>query len=169
MKAHLTGRKSIELRLDSKQAKINKNYRYIFVNPLRATLTDIRKNVRRDSFNGGMSHLVSSNLLRSVGTTTVKYSGGGTRLRIRFGYHIKYGMLLETGGKSNDSIPVLEKWINKKFGKTKNSFARARALQEKQKSSGRRAYPIIQPVWEKNKEAYFKTVKARLKRTWGLT
>lgn len=168
MKARLTGKKAIYNKLNTKQRKINKNYKYIFVNPLRPTLTEIRKNVIRDSFNGGMSHKVSGNLLRSVGTTTTRYTGGGgLRLSIRFGYHIKYGLDLEKGSSKESSIPALEKWINKKFGKTKNSFARARALQEKQRSQGRKAYPIILPVWNKNKTKYMQTVKTRLKRTWG--
>ena len=76
-------------------------------------------------------------------------------------------MELEKGTKKVDSIAVLEKWVIKKFGKTKNSFARARALQDRQRSKGRRAYPIIAPVWEKNKMKYFQTVKTRIKRTWG--
>lgn len=167
MKASLSGKASIYKRIETKQTRISKNYKYIFVNPLRPILTEIRKNVIKDSFNGGMSHKVSGRLLRSVGTTTTRYSGGGLRLRIKFGYHIKYGMELETGSKKVDSIPTLEKWINKKFGKTKNSFARARALQEQQRKKGRKAYPIIRPVWEKNKRDYMKTVKKRFKRTWG--
>ena len=167
MKAKLVGKSSIYKRIDTKQRRITKNYKYIFVNPLRPLLTEIRKNVIRDSFNGGMSHKVSGNLLRSVGTTTTRYTGGGLRLRIKFGYHIKYGMELETGSKKVDSIPTLEKWINKKFGKTKNSFARARQLQENQRKRGRKAYPIIVPVWEKNKKEYMRTVKKRFKRTWG--
>ncbi len=167
MKAELKGKKLLFSKIDTKQRKINNNYKYIFVNPLRPVLTEIRKNVIKDSFNGGMSHKITGNLLRSIGTTTVKYSGGGLRLMIRFGYHIKYGMDLETGTKKVDSIDVLEKWVIKKFGKTKNSFARAKALQDKQRSKGTRAYPIIKPVWEKNKVTYLNTVKKRLKRTWG--
>jgi len=167
MKSELKGKALLFKKIDTKKRKINNNYKYIFVNPLRPVLTEIRRNVIKDSFNGGMSHKVTGNLLRSIGTTTVKYSGGGLRLMIRFGYHIKYGMELEKGTKKVDSIAVLEKWVIKKFGKTKNSFARARALQDKQRSKGRRAYPIIAPVWEKNKMKYFQTVKARIKRTWG--
>ena len=168
MKVILIGKSLIYNKLSAKHKKINRNYKYIFVNPLRPTLTEIRKNVIRDSLNGGMTHKVSGNLLRSVGTTTTRYTGGGgLRLSIMFGYHIKYGMNLETGSSKVDSIPVLEAWLNKKFGKTTNSFARARALQEIQKSKGSKAYPIILPVWNKNKTKYMHTVKTRLKRTWG--
>tara|TARA_R110002167_G_scaffold89203_1_gene240655 strand:- start:34149 stop:34658 length:510 start_codon:yes stop_codon:yes gene_type:complete len=169
MNARLVGKWLIMKKIGDKNRKIKNNYKYIFVNPLRPTLTEIRRNVISDSYSGGISHNVTGKLLRSVGTTTTVYPGGAARLSIRFGYHVKYGLDLELGSKRVDSIRVLEKWIIKKFGKTKNSFARARALQERHRTTGTQSYPIIQTVWKKNKEVYFKTVNTRFKRTWGLT
>ena len=165
----LTGVASIKRAFATRAKRVDRNTDFIFVAPLKPILSEIRKNVIKDSFTEGRPHVFSGGLLKSIGTEvgTAKFGGGDASINIKFGYFIKYGLDLELGSDP-ESIPIprLKNWIKKRLGNSPNLFTRARGLHSKIKKSGTTAYPIIQPVWAGMKDDYFKEVKRRFGNQW---
>jgi hypothetical protein len=165
----LTGAAKIVKAVKTRAKRADRNKEFIFIAPLKPILSEIRKNVIKDSFSDGRSHVFTGDLLRSIGTEfgAAKFGPYDYNMRIKFGYFIKYGLDLELGSDPETiAIPRLQKWIKKRLGNSPNTFSRAKGLKKKIKSSGTTAYPIIQPIWAAKRDEYFKEVRRRFAKQW---
>lgn len=156
------GFKSLSNKITYREQKLLSSKKYIFEDPLKRTLFNIRKRLQKDTQHGGINHVYTGKMLNSVSSKSD--SPTPDTMQIHFGLFVPYGQVFELGGKPR-FVPynTLARWAVHRFGSDKPTKAIQRSIQSK----GTRGYGIVMRTWEGNKKHYLDLVYSRFWKVWS--
>ncbi len=166
IKAKLKGKKKILNKIKTRINRVRDNVDTTFVSPLNPIVKKIKSTLANGTVGPkSFNHIYSQNLYnntqaRLIGTSFTK---GGFQAKIAMGYFVEYGINLEEGSKAYPvSLIKMLDWAARKGLSKSKGFS----VYNKIRSIGSEAYPIIVPLWERERENYKDRVYNKVRRHW---